>query len=196
MRLPPLECPDRYRGLYIYDFGEWTAVGYTAEEIAILLEDAESRGGHIYKIHRAYPDGQLELKGVAPERFELESGLFFYRGDLSAARADYHDLCARADEAFPCRAFVHLADRGGDALPGRYVTAVIYPSEYDDEVARWMLDRGYAGGDWAEGGISHVTNYYEERSEILARHQIVGDVSRRARSADEVLAAKRRAVQR
>ena len=41
MKLPELSSPARYQGLYVFDFGEWTAVGYTAEEIAALLETSE-----------------------------------------------------------------------------------------------------------------------------------------------------------
>ena len=91
MILPHVDDPTRLRGLYVYDFGDWTAIGYTAEEIAILLDDESWRGGKIYKIHRATPDGQMELRGVSPTRFNVESGMFFCRRELDAARADFEE---------------------------------------------------------------------------------------------------------
>jgi hypothetical protein len=197
MKLPALDHPPSYQGLYVYDFGAWSAVGYTAEEIAVLLEDQDYRGGKVYKIHRAHPNGQMELKGVSSDRFELESGLFFYRDELSTARADFRTLCESAEEtALPCRAFVQLADRREESGSQRYVTALVYPAEYDDDVSQWLLDRNYAGGDTVEGGVSHVTDYYGESHEVIARRQLMSEAFRRSRPAAEVLASVRRAVQR
>lgn len=210
MQLPELTQPDRYRGLYVFDFGDWTAVGYTAEEIALLLESEQYRGGRVYKIVRAAPDGQMDLKGVAPQRFQLESGLFFSRADLAAAEADFAALRALAAEGAPCRAFLQLADRGAaggtdrgiaaadngrGGAAARYVTALIYPAEYEDEVAAWLREAEYLGGDTAEGGPSHVTNYYHDSKVILERAQLWSRATL-SRSRDEVLATVRRAVQR
>lgn len=198
MHIPPLDQPQRYRGLYVFDFGAWSAVGYTAEEIAILLESEQYRTGKVYRIHNVRPDGRMELRGIAPTRFAAESGLFFYRADLGAARRDFNDLCALAQAApAPCRAFVQLAQRAaaGDD-PAGYVTALIYPAEYDDDISAWLLAGRYEGGDLVEGGISHVTNYYGEANRILDRHQLWSPSSTWSRSADEVFASVRRAVQR
>ena len=105
MNLPHVKDPQRLRGLYIYDFGDWAAVGYTAGEVAILLEDERYGGGKVYRIHRAWPDGQMELQGVSAERFRLESGMFFHRTDLELARADFEALRSAADKTPPpCRA--------------------------------------------------------------------------------------------
>jgi hypothetical protein len=38
MELPKLQKPDRYVGLYVFDFGGQVSVGFTAEEVAELLE--------------------------------------------------------------------------------------------------------------------------------------------------------------
>jgi hypothetical protein len=196
MKLPFVNEPHRYRGLYVYDFGEWSAFGYTAEEIAILLESPAHGGGKIYQIVRATPDGQMELRGVAPERFQTESGMFFNRSELDAAAADFDDLIRLAEsDGPPCRAFQHLADRGPGSVQ-RYVTALIYPAEYEDQMARWLLDAAYAGGDTAEGGPSHVANYHASEHKILRRQQLWSSSAIPARPADEVLASVRRAVQR
>lgn len=197
MKLPELDQPHRYRGLYLFDFGEWTAVGYTAEEVALLLEHEAYRHGKVYRIVRATPDGQMELKGVSPERFQVESGMFFNRNDLAAAREDFVILTRLAQErGAPCRAFVHLADRGPDAELYRYVTALIYPAEYDDDMASWLLAAEYAGGDLAEGGISHVSNYHAEPKIILERQQLWSQPAIPSRSPEQVLSSVRQAVQR
>jgi len=197
MKLPELDEPQRYRGLFVFDFGDSTAVGYTAEEVAVLLESPEHRHGKVYRIERAWPDGRLELRGVAAERFQLESGMFFYRADADAARQDFAELAAAAEATPPpCRAFLHLAERPGAAAPYRHVAALIYPAECDSDVAAWLDASGFAGGDTAEGGISHVTNYYEEEKRIIERKQLWSSASVTSRSAQDVLNSVRRAVQR
>lgn len=197
MILPRTDDAERYRGLYVFDFGQWCAVGYTAEEVAMLLESERYRDGKVYRICRATPDGGFELMGVHNDRFQLESGMFFYRAELSAARADFAELCGLADrQPPPCRAFVHLADRGEAAGPARYVVALIYGAEHDPDVSEWLSRGDYRGGDLAEGGISHVTNYYEEANQVLERRQLWGVASIPARQREEVFASVRRAVQR
>ena len=197
MILPRVKDPQRLRGLYVYDFGDWTAVGYTAEEIAILLEDENHGGGKVYKIHRASPDGRMELRGVSPARFGLESGMFFYRGELEAARADYEALRAAAGQTPPpCRAFLHLADRAADAGPQRFLTVLIVPSEYEDVLGNWLTAIAFYGGELAEGGISHVTNYYNEQKTVLDRQQLWSQPAIPSRSPEQVLANVRQAVQR
>lgn len=197
MKLPSITDAQRLQGLYVYDFGEWTAVGYTAEEIAVLLEEPRYRDGKIYKIHRAWPDGRMELRGVSRRRFQVESGMFFYRQELEPARADFAALRGAAERTPPpCRAFLHLADRSPNAGSLRFVTALIFPAEYEDEIGNWLSAIEFYGGDLAEGGISHVTNYYEEHNEVLERQQLWSRAAIPSRSPQEVLASVRQAVQR
>lgn len=197
MNVPGVAEPRKYRGLYVFDFGEWSAIGYTAEEIATLLESEQYRGGKVYKIVRATPDGGMELRGVANTRFQLESGLLFNRDELEPAQADYADLVRFAGQTPPpCRCFVQLADRGVHEGVARYVTALIYPAEYEDEISAWLTAARYAGGDTAEGGPSHVTNFYHEPKTILERQQLWSAETTQSRSREEVLATVRRAVQR
>ena len=92
MKVPELEKPEKYVGLYIFDFGDNTGVGFTAEEVAELLESEKYRDGKVYKIHKAYPDGRLEIKGVPSETFQLEAGMFFYSGDVETARRDFNEF--------------------------------------------------------------------------------------------------------
>ncbi len=43
MKLPKLQKPDSYVGLYIVDFGDNTGVGFTAQEVAELFESERFR---------------------------------------------------------------------------------------------------------------------------------------------------------
>lgn len=197
MQLPTVDQPERYRGLYVFDFGAWTALGYTVEEVAALLESEAYRDAKVYKIVRASPTGQFELKGVSAERFQLEAGLFFNRNELVDARADYHELADLAARGgLPCRAFLHLADRGPREGVPRYAAALIYPAEYDDEIAAWLLTEGFEGGDWVEGGVSAVTDYYGHQHTILERTQLWSRSAIPSRSREDLIASIRTAVQR
>ena len=193
MKLPKLQNSEKYVGLYIFDFGDHSAVGFTAEEVAELLESEKYKHAKAYKIHRAYPDGRLELKGVRPETFQLETGMFFYSNELETARADFKKLVKLAVEtAPPCRTKVHLAKYSND----KFVVALIYPAEYDDEISSWLLDGNYKTAGAAEGGIEPVQRYYDSKPEILDRHQLFGKSEHQSRTGEELLAGLKLAVQR
>jgi hypothetical protein len=193
--LPRLDHPERYAGLYVFDFGDSVAVGYTANEIEMLFESEKHRHGKAYKIHRAFPDGQMELRGVSPRRFETEDGLFFYRREGDAARKDFAELKRISEiEDPPCRAKLHLGRIEGNNP--EHVTALIYPAEYADEMSAWLMRHGYQGGDFVEGGVSGVTTYYESKVVCEERHQMWGTIDHTSRSQEEVYASVGKAIQR
>ena len=194
MRLPELETPEKYTGLYVFDFGDQVAVGYTADEIAVLLESQQYAEGKVYRIHRALPDGTMELQGVAREKFQSEDGLFFYRADEGEARQDLERLNRlAADDPPPCRMKGHLAYMQGAKYP--HLTAIIFPAEFTHEVADWLNRIGFNGGDVVEGGISQVTGYDAAGAKVIEGKQWwpADSVSR---PADEVLATTHIPVQR
>jgi len=193
MKLPKLEKPDRYTGLYIFDFGDHVGVGFTAQEVAELLESEKYKDGKVYKIHRAYPDGKLELKGVPTQTFQLEAGVFFYSNDFETATKDFKQLINLAVQtAPPCRAKVHLAKYSDE----KFVVAMIYPAEYDNEVSSWLLDGRYKTTGAAEGGTGAVQRYYDQAPGILERHQLFGKFEYESRTGEELLASVKLAVQR
>jgi len=193
MKLPELQKPEKYVGLYIFDFGENVGVGFTAEEVAELLESEKYRHGKVYKIHRAYPDGRLELKGVPAETFQLEVGMFFYSNDLETGRRNFKELVNLAVmKSPPCRAKVHLAKYADDS----FVAALIYPAEYDDEISSWLLDSEYRAAGAADGGVGAVQSYYDREAEILDRHQLFGTSESISRTGQELYASLKLAVQR
>jgi len=193
MKLPKLEKPDKYVGLYVVDFGDTVGVGFTADEVAELLESEMFRECKAYKIHRAYPDGRLELKGVRRDVFQLEAGMLFYSANIETARADYKRLVKSGVETeVPCRAKINLAKFGDD----KYVTALIYPAEYDDEMSGWLLEHNYKTSGQVEGGISVVSQYYDAKPEILERHQLWPSSTIESRTGEELLVATKMAIQR
>jgi hypothetical protein len=193
MKLPKLQNSKKYVGLYIFDFGDHTGVGFTEEEIAELLESEKYKHCKVYKIHKAYPDGKLELKGVPAETFQLEAGMFFYSDYLETAKQDFKQLINLAIQSTPpCRAKVHLAKHSDD----KFVVALIYPAEYDDQISSWLLDGQYKTTSAAEGGVGAVQRYYDFKPEILERHQLFSKSEITSRTGEELFASLRLAVQR
>lgn len=195
MKLPALDNPSRYTGLFVVDFGDQTAVGYTAAEVAILMEADAYRHAKVYKIHRALADGTMELAGIAPEQLPTEDALFFSRVDASRARADFEMLKGAAErEPAPVQAKLNLARIEAAELP--HVVALIYPAEFDDAMAHWLSSIDYQGGDEVEGGIRVLDRYYQSRRVILEQYPLRGTFDGVSRSAEEVLASTHLAVQR
>ena len=192
MKLPKLTDCEKYVGLYVFDFGDHAGVGFTAEEVAELLDSEKFRDGKVYKIHKAYPDGTVELKGMVSETFQLEAGMFFYAADEQTAGDDYKRLVNLAVKMSPpCRAKVQVAK-----YDDNFVTALIYPAEYDDEVSAWLLDGQYRTEGAAQGGVGAVQQYYDQGPEILQRHQLFGKSEFESRTGEELLASVKIAVQR
>ena len=193
MKLPKLEKPEKYVGLYIFDFGDHVGTGFTAQEVAELLESEKYKDCKVYKIHKAHPDGKLELKGIRAEIFHLEAGMFFYSTDLDTVRREFKELVDLAVRtAPPCRAKVHMAKYNDD----RYVVALVYPAEYDEEVSSWLLQGRYKTTGTAEGGIEAAQRYYDHNPMILERNQLFGKSDIISRTGPELLASVKIAVQR
>lgn len=193
MELPKLQKPDRYVGLYVVDFGGHNGTGFTAEEVAELLESEKYKDIKVYKIHRAWPDGRLELKGMRAEIFQLEAGMFFYSSNLETAKRDFEELVSLAVQTSPpCRAKVHLARYSDE----KFAIAFIYPAEYDDEMSSWLLAGEYKTSGAAEGGVEAVQRYYDAKIHILDRHQLFGKSMFESKTGEELLAGLKSVVQR
>lgn len=193
MNLPTLQEPLRYAGLYVIDFGDHSGVGFTAEEVAEILDSEKYGHAKVYKIHNVFPDGRMELVGVRREIFELEMAMFFYAEDPGTAENDYTrlvDLGIRS--APPSRAKVHLAD----STEGCFVTALIFPAEYNDEFSRWLLDGDFRTAGTVEGGIEACQRYYRQNPRILRRHQFWNSATIESLTGPELLEATHRAIVR
>lgn len=191
MKLEKLENPDKYTGLYVVDFGDHTSVGFTGSEVEMLLESEKYSSIKVFKIHNAYPDGSLELRGISNDIFQLESGMMFYSSSLEDAKNDYKrllDLAVQA-EKFPARTKLHLSKLNDNA----YVVAMIYPAEADSNISSWLLDNDYQTGGAVNGGTQAVSDYYAAAGEIIERHQLVSSTS--SKDAQELFSSLKYATQ-
>jgi hypothetical protein len=192
MKLPQVQDAPKYVGLYVVDFGDHSGVGFTAAEVAELLESEQFADVPVYKIYRADPDGTMELKGVQPATFRLEAGMFFHAADESTAREDYERLVNWADRQLPpgrCKVQLARTDAG-------YVTALIYPAEFDDEFSRWLLEGQYLTAGAVEGGTNAVAAYYAQEAQILEREQLWPAESLERLHGEALFEAARRAIVR
>ncbi len=184
MKLPQVNDPAKYAGLYVVDFGDHCGVGFTSREVAELLESERFRRCKAYRIHGAGPDGTMELRGVRPEVFQLESGMLFHAYDEQTARSEYKALVDLAVKAAPpSRAKLHLAMFAAD----RYATVLIYPAEAEDEFARWLMDGGYVTSAAAEGGAEVITRYYGQNGQVLEKHQLWAEDSWNSKTGADLL---------
>jgi hypothetical protein len=194
MRLPPLRDPPQYAGLYVFDFGDHVSVGYTADEIRILLDSGRFRAGQAYRVHRAMPDGTIELLQVEHEALTREDGLLFYRHLVRDARRDFDQLVGLADnDPPPCRALAQLA-KIHSAGPG-YLTALIFPAESAGRISAWLEGIKFEGGDFVRGGPAEMSCYYGADPVVIDQREWA-EARAASRSAQEVLATTDLAVQR
>lgn len=194
MQMPELNSKTDYEGLYIFDFGDSVAVGYTAKEIAILLESEEYSDGKVYKITKFDKDGRAYLKGISSELFQLENGFFFCSQNSEDAKRDFEELCQLAEEKPPpntCK--IHLSKLNYSPMFS-HVVALIFPAEYEDDISDWLIKIDYKGGESVDCGISHVTNYYDNSTVSDARQFFVQDAE--SRTYEQVMESIREAIQR
>jgi len=193
MKLPSTDQPQKYAGLYVIDFGEQCAIGYTAEEVAILFDSEQFADAKAYKIHRAQPDGTMDLRGVTRTRFNMESGMFFHCHDQAAGNKYFQQLNDDyTKHPPPCRCQLQLALSPQD----QPLIALIYPAEYDDEMGRWLQDINFNVPGPVDAGISQVGSYYSADCRILQKLQLWPEKSLQTRSREELLATLNVAVQR
>ena len=92
MRIPPLKSPERYVGLFVFDFGDHTSVGYTVEEIAMLRRQPRYANGVAYSVQAADESGRMELCGL--------SGMSFSTSDRALRRFNLSTLGMLSSEIF------------------------------------------------------------------------------------------------
>lgn len=192
MKLAHITEPQKYVGLYVVDFGDHSAVGFTADEVAELLDSRQYADIKVYRIYRALPDGTMELRGVSAHTFQKESGMFFYADSEQAAGADYQRLLVWAAKQLPpARCKVHLA-----CWNKTFVTALIYPAEYEDSFSAWLIDGGYKTSGLVQAGADAVRQYYDHAGQILDQSQLWPQKSVENLRGSELLEAAKRTVVR
>lgn len=151
MKLPPTANPERYVGLYLYDFGTHVSLGYTAAEIRVLRESKEHCDGTAYEVYRVSENGGFELRGAIDQRLTMCEAICFLRRDGGAARRDYEELCEAAKLLpLPCDAELQLLTVHSFDPPD--AAALLYPAAATTAIAGWLDKCAFTGGDRVIGG--------------------------------------------
>ena len=195
MNLPTLNHPEPYQGLYVFDFGDHVAVGYTAEEIEVLLASAEHQGGRAYKIHHASPEGQLSLRGLSRLDVGVREEIIFYRRSAAAARADYEAL-KKSAMLNPPTVPLHWHLASDPELDVADFTLLLYAAEATDRVGRWLESISFAGGDHAEAGPGTLDSCKHDGVVEHEKTAIAPDARYQSRPPAEVLATVHKPIQR
>lgn len=195
VRLPRLDHPEDYAGLFLYDFGDHVSVGYTAEEIHILRTAPEHAGGTAYYIYRVDDAGRFELKGMADEPLRHKEGLIFAYQERSRARADYDRLRAAA-EARPVAFAAELCLAELHSEKPSVALGLVYAAHASQRVSAWVSQSGFGGGDSVSGGARALVEFEGSGRVILDRCELRCDPRFAPRPQADVLADVLKPVQR
>ena len=195
MNLPPIDNPENYVGLYVYDFTTHVSVGYTAVEIRFLRESEAHRHGTAYEIYRVTEQGGLELRGALDERLAAREAVCFLRRDAHAARRDFDSLRRLANHSpAPCAAELHLAVVFSFNPPN--TTALLYPAASGHAAADWLGRIAFTGGDRVIGGIDAHTQFMSAEARRIEACALPTAIDYTDRSPEEVLRTCQRPLQR
>ena len=193
--LPPIHNPQRYGGLYVYDFGDHVSLGYTAAEIRVLRESAAHGGGTAYEIYRVDESGAMELRGVLDDRLTRRESLCLLRHDGADARRDY-DALRKASDSEPIGCPVEMQLAKLYAFDPPHVTALSYISSATSVVAGWLLRHAPNAGDEVACGSDEHARLAASDGVRIASCELRTKTDFGDRSAEEVLAQVDRALQR
>ncbi len=195
MKIPPIPHPERYAGLYVYDFGTHVSVGYTAAEIRVLRESDAHRRGTAYEIYRATDSGGLELQGVPDERLTGREAMCFLRADGVAAQQDYDATRAAAKRnPLPCAVDLQLAKLYSFEPP--YVTALSYAASATTPMAGWLTQYTGNMGDRVVGGTDVCATLAGSGGVRIASCQLPTLLDYHDRPAEDVLRTVHKPLQR
>jgi hypothetical protein len=195
MKLPAIPDPQRYVGLYIYDFGSHVAAGYTAAEISILRGSKAHAHGTAYEIYRATDGGVLELRGVLDRRLSAREAMCFLREDGAEAQRDYGAIRTTAKHSpLPCAVELQLAKLYSFDPPN--VTGLSYPAAATTVIAVWLSQRAPDLGDQVMGGIDVHGRLAASEGIRIASCQPQTLLDYHDRTEEEVLESVDRPIQR
>ncbi len=195
MKLPPLSQPERYVGLFVYDFKTHVSVGYTAVEIRYLRESTEYRAGTAYEIYRVTDNGGLELRGAIDQRLTAKEAMCFLRHQAEAARTDYDSLLRGAAETpLPCSLEIVLAKVYSFDPPE--TSALIYPASVTHVVSGWLRTRQFYGGDRVVCGIDVHSQLIGSDALRIASFHPRTTIDYRDRTSEDVMQTVHLSVQR
>lgn len=195
MKLPPLRHPERYAGLYLLDLGDRVCVGYTADEVAVLLASDRCRSAAAYLIHRVDERGNVELAGVSANHLVRRDILIFAFDSPDAAQAEFSRLRRLAtDTPAPCPCSMELADF--DEVEPPHVICLTYMQAAAAVLAAWLNRIGFHAGDRVFGGPRLLSQYQAASPSPIAQCLLATAIDHESRGLDELLAALEQPIQR
>lgn len=195
MKLPPLRHPETYAGLYLLDLGDRVCVGYTAEEVALLLSSERCRSAAAYLIHRVDDAGNVELAGVSAGDVVRRDILIFAFDSPDAALAEFSRLRRLAGETpAPCPCSLELADFAEVEPP--HVISLTYMQAASGHLSAWLGRIGFHAGDRVFGGPRLLATYQAASPSPVAQCLLATAIEHQSRKLDELLAALDQPIQR
>jgi len=195
MKIPPLRHPERYAGLYLLELGDRVCVGYTAEEVALLLASDRCRSAAAYQIHRVDDAGHVELAGVSANDVARRDVLIFAFDSPDAAREAFSRLRRlAADSPAPCPCSMELADF--DEVDPPHVICLTFMQAASGHLSAWLGRIGFDAGDRVFGGPRLLAEYQAVSPSPIAQCLLATAIDHQPRGLDELLAALDQPIQR
>ncbi len=195
MNIPRLDHPERYTGLFIYDFGDHVSVGYTAEEVDVLTRSKLHKSGSAYQIYRVTDGGAMELRGIDSLRIGAQEAMLFHFHNQADATAALDDL-VRLAQGDPLPTPVHAERATAESMTPPHVMALIYSIYSSDAVGGWLQRVGFDAGQEVSVGSDRLQDYRQAGTTPDESVELSTRLDHRSRSPAEILAAVHRPVQR
>ncbi|MBX3395335.1 MAG: hypothetical protein KF841_08200 [Phycisphaerae bacterium] len=153
-------------GRFVVRFRGATQQYLAAHEVLELLDQDAQAVQEIFRVHRAYPDGRLDLVGVAPVTFSDVDGILLLCETTLQARADYDALIAAAGRSPPpCRVEVRFAHTPHFDAP--HVVALAFSAACGEGVAQWLAAVDFDSRSRVEASPSHRRRFESAVSQVI-----------------------------
>ncbi len=195
LQLPSIPDPLRYAGLFVYDFGDHTSVGYTAGEIAMLKLTGEHSAGQAYEIYRVNEVGGFELRGVSDAMMVVQDAMAFLREDPVAARRDY-DALRTLSQRSPSPIQAELVLARFYSLSPENASVISYPAFASTQISSWLSKNDFQGGDQVAAGSGVVAALRGQNLMRIASCQLSTVSGHEDRTREEVLTTVHEPLQR
>jgi hypothetical protein len=194
LKLPPLRDAQRLVGLYVVQFAHGVSVGYTSDEVALLLRETDYRDVSIFQIHRVDDAGHVELAGIRPADLAGMESILFASRDAAQANRDFATLRRLAAEhPLPCGVRAELIEIPD--LDSPHAVCLRYARPASTMVSSWLSRLGFEGGERVFGGVE-AESLRQSAGEPIASVLLPARFEQVSRSREAVLASVHEPVQR
>ncbi len=155
---PVISDPQRYAGLYAYDFDGHISYGYTANETALLKKTPEYAKGQALLIVSVDLEGRMALRGVSLDELSVEEGMIFAHNTAESAATSFDTLRQLADET-PVPHPVRVESAVWTDHDPPHAVVLSYRSHASQNISHWLLNVGFDGGDHVSCGIAELSDF-------------------------------------